>query len=108
MAVVVIDLTRPISEQYASEWLTSYHYINIHENEQAGAAAHTRSKDATCGPNLLFVGTKCDLAGERKTSYEEGKQFASVHSGIYIETSALWEYNTEILMTLILALSQEF
>ena len=43
--------------------------------------------------SIILVGNKCDLKSERKVTEEEGKKFAKSKGILFLETSALNNYN---------------
>jgi len=70
-ALLVYDITRRDSFEHVSQWLQE---------------ARTNAD-----PDLVItlVGNKCDRAGERQVSYEEGHKFASRFGLYFLETSAV-------------------
>ena len=43
--------------------------------------------------SIILLGNKCDLESERKVTEEEGKKFAKTEGILFLETSALNNYN---------------
>ena len=39
--------------------------------------------------NVILLGNKIDIEGERNVSYDEGYQYAKEHNFLFMETSAL-------------------
>jgi Ras-related protein Rab-1A len=81
--MVVYDITNPDSFNNINSWL-----IEIEKN-------------ANKNVYKFLVGNKCDLADQRKVSYEQGKEFADTNGMKFIETSAKTSSNVnEVFITM--------
>ncbi|KAE9615614.1 hypothetical protein Lal_00017095 [Lupinus albus] len=70
-ALIVYDITRPITFQSVSRWL---HELQSHCDTSVA---------------MMLVGNKCDLENIRSVSVEEGKSMAETEGLFFMETSAL-------------------
>ncbi|EFC43164.1 rab family small GTPase [Naegleria gruberi] len=76
-ALMVYDITNKESFEHLEKWFNEI------------------SKQGEEGCIYIVIGNKCDLAGQRQVTEEEGKIFAEKRNLLFMETSALDSTNVE-------------